>query len=129
MHKVTIKDILKATEGELICGNIEDICEDFERDSRLISYGKVYVAIKGENNDGNNYVEQSINNGAQTCIISCNINEKIKDKNIINKIKNNEINIIKVENTVKALQQIATYKRAFIILQRIQLYRLKLAVV
>ena len=111
MKKLKVKDIINATKGELICGNTEDICEDFERDSRLIEEGKVYVAIKGENNDGNIYTEQAIKNGAKCCIINEDIEKIIKEEEVKEKIKLNQVNIIKVKNTIKALQQTATYKR------------------
>lgn len=112
MKLITVKDILDVTQGKLDFGNTNDICEDYERDSRRIKDGQVYVAIKGDRFDGNNFVEDAIKNGAKSCLVSCDITEKIKDENVLEKVKNNEINVIRVEDTVKALQQIATYKRS-----------------
>ena len=112
MSKIIVKDVLNVTNGKLICGNLEDTCEMYERDSRIIKKGQVYVAVKGETNDGNDYVECAIKNGAKTCLVSCDISEKIRDKNILDKVKNNEVNIIRVEDTIKALQEIAKYKRS-----------------
>ena len=108
---MNVKDILEVTNGKLISGNTEDICEEFDRDSRKVGKGQVYLAIKGDTFDGNLFVENAIKNGAKTCIVSSDVIDSIKDKEIIKKIKNNEVNIIKVENTIKAIQKIATLKR------------------
>lgn len=94
-----IKDIIKVTGGELICGDENAECIDFSKDSRDIKKGDVYVALKGENFDGNNFYEKAMENGASTCIISCNPTKKAG-------------NLIKVNDTLKALQQIAKYKRS-----------------
>ncbi len=94
-----IKEILKITNGELICGEENTNCENFSTDSRKIQKGDVYIALKGENFDGNTFYENAINNGATVCILSCNPKIKIG-------------NIIKVKDTLKALQEIAKYKRS-----------------
>ena len=52
-----------------------------------------------------NYIEQAFINGAIGCITDENVNEEI-----INKYK--EKVIIKVENTIKAIQELAKYKRS-----------------
>lgn len=112
MSKITVKDVLNVTNGKLECGKLDDICEEYERDSRQVKDGQVYIAIKGERFDGNEFVESAIKNGAKTCLVSADVIEKIKDEEVLNKIKNNEVNIIRVEGVVKAIQQIATYKRS-----------------
>ena len=100
-----IKDILKATNGILIVGNENQECEDFSKDTRTIKNGDTYIGIKGENFDGNLFWKEALENGAETVII-----EKINiEKNDLEKYKNK--NIIQVEDTKKALIQIATAKR------------------
>lgn len=96
---MNVKDILNITNGELICGELEMECEKFSKDSRCINEGDVYVALKGENFDGNDFYLDAIKNGAKVCIVSKCV-ETI-----------NNATIIKVENTLLALQEIATYKR------------------
>ena len=39
-------------------------------DSRSTKNGQIFLAIKGENSDGNAYVEDAFNNGASYCITS-----------------------------------------------------------
>ena len=34
-----VKEIIEATDGKLICGNIENECGDFCRDTRIIKNG------------------------------------------------------------------------------------------
>lgn len=100
-----VKEIIQVTNGKLIQGNLEAECENFCRDTRIIKPGDTYIGIKGENFDGNILWKQAFENGAETVIlqgIDC-INKDIK------KFENK--NIIEVENTIKALADIAKYKR------------------
>ena len=94
-----VKDILKITNGKLICGDENIEVNDFSKDTREIKEGDVYIALKGERFDGNDFCQNAVNSGAKVCIVSKDI-EKI-----------NGATIIKVEDTLKALQDIARYKR------------------
>ncbi len=106
MKNLTIKDIIKVTNGELITGNEKHICKNYSRDSRQIKKGDCYIGIKGENFDGSKFWKEALDNGAD-CIIVQNINFSDDE---INKYKYK--NIIKVNNTLDALQKIAEYKRS-----------------
>ena len=100
-----IKDILKCTAGILVTGNEEYECENFSRDTRIIKTGDTFVAIKGETFDGNKFWKEAFENGADTVIIN-----KIEiTEQDIEKYRNK--NIIQVDDTLLALQQIATEKR------------------
>lgn len=105
-HKITVKDILKVTNGKLIVGNKETICEDFCRDSREVKQGEIYLGIKGETVNGSIYYEQAFKNGANGAILQ---DVEITEEQI-KKYQNKFI--ILVENTIKAMQQIAEYKRS-----------------
>ena len=94
-----IKEILKITNGKLICGDENLDIQNFEKDTRIIQKGDMYVAIKGEKFDGNDFYKDAINKGAVACLMSKEPDEKIGS-------------IVLVENTVKAIQQIAAYKRS-----------------
>ena len=96
---MNVKDILNITDGELICGDESKECINFSKDSRQINDGDVYIAIRGENFDGNDFYLDAIKSGAKICILSKTV-ESIKD-----------VTIIKVKDTLIALQQIASYKR------------------
>ena len=90
---------MKITNGKLICGDEDLDIQNFEKDTRIIQKGDMYVAIKGEKFDGNDFYKDAINKGAVACLMSKEPDEKIGS-------------IVLVENTVKAIQQIAAYKRS-----------------
>ena len=96
---MNVKDILNITDGKLICGDQSLECFNFSKDSRQIKSGDVYVAIKGENFDGNDFYLDAVKNGAKVCIVSKDVESA------------DDVTIIKVANTLIALRQIATYKR------------------
>ena len=99
-----VSEILEVCNGELLMGNPEQTVDQFYKDSREKSPDSMYLAIVGENFDGNQYFEDALNNGAIGCIINKNIEEEISKK-YKDKI------IIKVEDTIKAIQNLAKYKR------------------
>ncbi len=114
-----VKDIVKITNGKILCGDEKIPCNHFVRDSRELKEGDVYIALKGEKFDGNDFCQSAIDNGAKVCIVSKDVREKENDTKLVNteadkinnSIKENKVTIIKVEDTLKALQEIATYKR------------------
>ena len=104
MKNITVEDILNICNGKLICGNKKDICESFCKDTRILQNGDVYVGIEGENFDGNTLYKQAIENGAKVCILQgIEVDEEY--------IKNKEVSIILVDDTIKAIGKIANFKR------------------
>lgn len=103
MKDITIEDICKVCTGNLICGEKKMNINSFSIDTRTLKEGDIYVAIKGENSNGNKYVKEAFNKGAVACIID----EDIELNDI-----GEEKTIIKVKDGIKALQDLATYKRS-----------------
>ena len=99
-----VKDILNITKGQLIIGNENLECENFSKDTRTIQKGDIYIGIKGEKFDGSLFWKQALENGADAVIIE---NIEIEPEELP---KNKTV--IKVENTLKALYEIAKYKRS-----------------
>ena len=104
-HKITVKEILNITNGKLIIGKEDEICENFCKDSRQIKKDDIYLGIKGENFNGSIFFEECFEKGAKGAIlqeieITNEKLEKYKDKFVII-----------VEDTIKAMQKIAEYKR------------------
>ena len=105
MKNMTVKDIVKCMDGNLISGDENTICKTFSKDTRTIEEGDIYIGIKGENFDGNLFWNKALDNGAKGVIVQ-NIEfskeelETYKDKVII-----------KVEDTLEALYKLASYKR------------------
>ena len=81
MKNLKVKDILKVTKGELIIGNTEIECENFSKDTRQINKGDMYIGIKGESFDGNEFWKKALDNGAQGVIAEkIKISEEEKNK-------------------------------------------------
>lgn len=104
--EIKVKDIVKVCNGKLLCGNEEETCIDFSKDTRTIQKDDVYVGIKGENFDGNILYKDAFEKGAKVCILQgVDI-----DEDTIRTLENKTI--IMVDDTIKALQEIAKYKRS-----------------
>ena len=103
---ILLKDIVRISKGKLICGNEEEICENFSRDSREINKGDIYLGIKGERFNGSSFYKEAFEKGAKGCILQ-DVEISEDDKNTYK-----DKFIIIVDNVVKALQEIARYKRS-----------------
>lgn len=106
MYNITVKDIIDQCNGNLIIGDINKECIDFSTDTRKIKSGDVYIGLKGEKFDGSKFYQQALEAGASVCILQ-NIEIDNKTKNTYS-----DRTIIIVEDTLKALQKIAKYKRS-----------------
>ncbi len=67
-------------------------------DSRSIKKGAIFIAIKGENFDGHNFVTEAVKKGAAAVIINSSKNKKFIDLNLP---------VITVKNTTKTLGDLA----------------------
>jgi len=83
-------------------------------DSREVKTGGLFVAIKGENTDGHNYVEQAFKNGAALALID----REIETQHPIVDLRQTDYVLpestpysLRVENTVQTLQKVAGYYR------------------
>lgn len=103
--KMSVDKIVEICKAELISGDKNLEINSYSKDSRDINIGDMYIAIKGEQINGNDYIEEAFNKGAIGCI-----SDEDVDKKIIEKFKDKII--IKVQNTIKAIQKIAKYKRS-----------------
>lgn len=63
--RLTVKEICEAVNGKLVCGNSEDVIYGVSTDSREEMTDKLFVALKGENFDGHDYIEKAVSNGAR----------------------------------------------------------------
>ena len=106
MKELKVKDIIRVTNGKLLCGDEETICVNFSKDTRTIQKGDIYIGLKGEKFDGSKFWKQALENGAEGVIIQGQEISKEEMEKYSNKI------IIEVENTLEALYEIARYKRS-----------------
>jgi UDP-N-acetylmuramoyl-tripeptide--D-alanyl-D-alanine ligase len=96
----SLKDVLKATAGTLVSGAQEFLFYGISTDSRLISKGNLFIALKGENFDGHDFVMRALTQGAAGVLVHDEekINQIPKDKTFV---------IIKVTDTLTALGDLA----------------------
>ena len=105
LKEIDAKKIQEICNGELLTNNKENKIGNFIIDSREVSNGDCFVAIKGENNNGNNFLKVALEKGASVCII-----DEEPEKELIKQY--NDRTIIKVRDSLKAIQEIAKYKRS-----------------
>ncbi len=85
--------------------NKKDIdIKGFSKDTRTIGKDELFVAIKGENFDGNDFVLEALNKGAVGALMD--------KENVSEEIINLGKPIIVVKDSIKALQKLASYKRS-----------------
>ena len=102
-----VKELLEATNGKLLNGNLDDEINNYKIDSREVKSGDFYIPIVGENVDGHRFINDTVKNNCSGFFVS-NI-----DSIDIQKIKevNKDIIIIEVEDTKKALVDIGIFNR------------------
>lgn len=82
-------------------------CTSITTDTRKIKGGELFIALKGENFDGNDYVLKAIDLGASYAVIDCH-SVSAKKLSAESKISRK---IIFVENTYETLKKLAIYHR------------------
>ena len=111
MKDICVKDLIRLCNGKLLCGNENEVLDNFTKDTREVQEGYTFIGFKGTNADGNLFYEQALENGAKVCVLQKeNVEGKIDVQAL--KEKYNDRTIILVENTANALKEIASYKRS-----------------
>jgi len=98
MRKITIGQIEMATSGRLLCGDRNDAAHGVSTDTRNIREDDVFFALCGQQFDGHEFLSEAAGKGVKNFVIS---NEKINLPL--------GANVIVVENTEKALQDLAKW--------------------
>lgn len=101
MKKISVNDILRATGGQLVNAPADcdkPVITGVNIDSRQVTKDGLFVAIKGERVDGHNFMAQVFENKA-AAVLCDHVPEGITGTCIV------------VDNTVKALQQLAAWYR------------------
>ncbi|MCC8170057.1 MAG: Mur ligase domain-containing protein, partial [Oscillospiraceae bacterium] len=97
MQRMTVRDVLTATGGTLLSGNIDTEIKNIITDSRKTTDGVLFIPIIGEIFDGHEFIKAAFDMGAAAAL-TCEETELLIDKTII-----------KVDDTFKALHDIAAY--------------------
>ena len=101
--EITFKEMLEAIDGEVIIQKEEINFNKISIDTRKIEKDNVYLAIKGANFNGNDFVLKAFECGASIAIID-EIKFDLKEAN-------NKGTVIKVKNTREALLNLAKFYR------------------
>lgn len=103
MNRTTLDQIAQWAGGRLERGNAEDSVERVSTDSRTIKTGELFVALRGENFDGHNFVEQTAEQGAAGAVVDPGWKGSLPNK----------FAIIRVADTLVGYQKVAAnYRRA-----------------
>ena len=102
MKALKISEIISATGGKLLCGNIDSEIVNVSTDSRKIEKGCLFVPLAGEKFDGHDFLDLAIAKGASAVLTH---KEKMPENA-------QGTAVIKVNNTLKALGALASYYRS-----------------
>lgn len=100
-----VNDILKATRGSLKAGKKTTPLEGVSIDSRTTKRGEVFIALGGRRYDGHNFIEDAIVRRARCVVVSYLPPTRYR------LAKDMGVAVIKVNDTLKALGDIAAYHR------------------
>src|SRR3989338_3173968 len=96
-----VNELLAATGGRLISGKKDAAVKGISIDSRTVKPAEAFIAIKGDNFDGHNFIIEAVRKGSG-CIIAENRVKGLESRNTV---------FIEVKDTIKALGDIARYHR------------------
>lgn len=88
-------------------------CGCVATDSRKISGGELFIALKGENFDGNEYAEKALNSGAAYVVVTTG--SVVCDKSSAYLDSDGRSRIIPVSDTLQTLQELARYHREHVL--------------
>lgn len=101
MEHITVKEIIEATDGRLLCGDGNTPLSHISIDSRSMEEADLFVPLVGERNDAHRFLLQAAKNGAAAALTS---EHEIAPEGF-------PIPLIRVEDTKKALQAIGGFLR------------------
>ncbi len=89
--------ILNSTNGTLISGNPDSVFSGVSTDTRTITKDELFFALKGDNFNGQDFIEEAFNNGATGAVIEGSQTQEVNGKALI-----------QVPSTIKALGDLAS---------------------
>lgn len=101
MEHITVKDIVEATHGRLLCGGENMVLEHISIDSRTMKGNDLFVPLVGEKVDAHRFIEKAFAVGA-AATLTAEHDEMTDDAHPW----------IRVEDTKDALQDIGRYYRS-----------------
>lgn len=104
MKPLVLDDIRGVLHAELRGGNVSGLIEGVSTDSRNIAEGELFVALRGDNFDGHDFVDEAIQRGARAILVdrSMGLSPAMAERGVC---------LFQVKNTVEALGLLARYYR------------------
>ncbi len=99
----TITEIIEAAKGTLVQGPAKGQARSVCIDSRIVKKGELFIAVKGEVFDGHDFIDSVIAKGVRILIVH---------KPVKGRFFNSKISVIRVEDTIRALGDIARFHRS-----------------
>lgn len=99
MENMTVREILLATDGRLLCGSEDTVLEHISIDSRTMKGNDLFVPIIGERVDAHRFINQALEAGAAAALTSQH------------DFMESEKPWIRVRDTKKALQALGSFYR------------------
>ncbi|SNX52792.1 UDP-N-acetylmuramoyl-tripeptide--D-alanyl-D-alanine ligase [Thermoanaerobacterium sp. RBIITD] len=99
MIDLKIEEIIKAVNGELLSGDLNTTINGISTDSRTIKEGELFIPLKGEKFNGEEFLEKALQKG------SAALTESVENKGKYDKP------IILVRDTKDSLHKLATFYR------------------
>src|SRR5437588_128111 len=103
MDPLTISQVAKLAGASGFSGDTSVRVNKVSTDSRTLKPGELFVALRGQNFDGHNFVESVANTGAAGAIVDSNWSGKVRE----------DFALIRAKDTLKAYQELAAnYRRS-----------------
>ena len=100
MKKLSVKELVIATNGHLLCGDENILIDNVVIDSREVNNNSLFIPIIGEIHDAHKFMESCYQSGCRTFLI---------DEN--HTFDKEDINLIQVKDTTIAFGDISKYYR------------------
>ncbi len=97
MKELRLSDLSYKVKGILHSRGTDVVVKGISTDSRKVTEGDLFIAIQGEKMDGHDFVHQAIRKGCSAVLVHKNIEDI------------GEMPFIRVEDTLRALHQMAEY--------------------
>lgn len=109
MRTITVKEIIDATGGSLMQGSTGAWIKGAAIDSREVTEKNGFFPVKGARVDGHDFLKGVLEKGCRTLIVSDA--EKVPGEDVLRGmgIEKDDVNVVLVDDTLRALQQLAKY--------------------
>src|SRR2546430_6034931 len=101
MNPLPLSQIAQFAGGSLSSGDASAIIDKLSTDSRTLKSGELFVALRGENFDGHNFVQAAAKAGAAGAIVDSNWRGKVPET----------FALVRAKDTLQAYQQLAANYR------------------